>query len=135
MNNPESQAPTHDVARSPENGYHMFVLGLLVALEGRYAVRSNLEAGFGRYDILMTPARPGDPGIVIEFKAISGKSLPASRQKSELEGALQQIEDRRYADELWSSGAKLVRAVAVVGNGKRIASRFKTLSKQETQPA
>ncbi|MBP1591767.1 MAG: AAA family ATPase, partial [Oscillospiraceae bacterium] len=39
----------------PERFYHCFVLGLLVDLRDRYAVTSNRESGFGRYDVLLEP--------------------------------------------------------------------------------
>ncbi len=39
----------------PERFYHGFVLGLLVELRGRYAITSNRESGFGRYDVLLEP--------------------------------------------------------------------------------
>ena len=43
----------------PERFYHGFVLGLLVDLQGSYYVKSNRESGFGRYDIMLEPKKPG----------------------------------------------------------------------------
>ena len=46
-------------AAEPERFYHGFVLGLLVDLNNRYAITSNRESGFGRYDIMLEPKVPG----------------------------------------------------------------------------
>lgn len=43
----------------PERFYHGFVLGLMVELADRYLVTSNRESGFGRYDVMLEPRRPG----------------------------------------------------------------------------
>lgn len=37
----------------PERFYHGLVLGLILALKGRYTITSNRESGFGRYDVLL----------------------------------------------------------------------------------
>lgn len=59
----------HDISSDePENSYHLFVLGLLVTLSESYAIRSNRESGFGRYDISLVPLDRSSPGFVIEFK-------------------------------------------------------------------
>ena len=42
-------------AAEPERFYHGFVLGLLVDLNNRYAITSNRESGFGRYDVVLEP--------------------------------------------------------------------------------
>lgn len=41
----------------PERFYHGFVLGLMVELSDRYAVTSNRESGFGRYDVMLEPLK------------------------------------------------------------------------------
>ncbi|RKI35509.1 hypothetical protein D7V86_26735, partial [bacterium D16-51] len=54
----------------PERFYHGFVLGLIVDLAGRYAVTSNRESGFGRYDVMLEPVKGNekDDAIILEFK-------------------------------------------------------------------
>ena len=54
----------------PERFYHGFVLGLMVELSGRYAVTSNRESGFGRYDVMLEPLNGNekDDAIIMEFK-------------------------------------------------------------------
>ena len=41
---------------------------MLVDLRGRYAVESNRESGFGRYDVALVPLSQTDPALIIEFK-------------------------------------------------------------------
>lgn len=49
--------------------YHVFVLGLIVDLQGRYVISSNRESGFGRYDVMLEPKDPNvDDAIILEFK-------------------------------------------------------------------
>ncbi|MBR6835269.1 MAG: AAA family ATPase, partial [Oscillospiraceae bacterium] len=56
----------------PERFYHGFVLGLLVDLRERYAVTSNRESGFGRYDVLLEPLdKEKDDAMIFEFKVIN----------------------------------------------------------------
>lgn len=43
----------------PERFYHGFVLGLMVDLQDDYALTSNRESGFGRYDIMLEPRETG----------------------------------------------------------------------------
>ena len=54
--------------RRPEAVYQAFVLGLLVTLEPTHQVTSNREAGFGRYDVRVSPRQAGQPGAVLALK-------------------------------------------------------------------
>lgn len=54
--------------REPERFYYGFVLGLMVELSDRYIFTANRESGFGRYDVMLEPRRPGDDRIILEFK-------------------------------------------------------------------
>lgn len=78
----------------PERFYHGFVLGLLVDLQGRYAITSNRESGFGRYDIMLMPKDNTDAGIIIEFKVYN----PATEADltDTVCTAIRQIQQRRY---------------------------------------
>ena len=49
----------------PERFYHGFVLGLMVELNERYVLTSNLESGFGRYDEMMETKKSWDYGIIL----------------------------------------------------------------------
>ncbi len=81
----------------------MWVLGFLEPLRSLgYTIKSNREAGVGRYDILLTPNVPNDQqySVILEFKA------PAIKTKEEKEimnildqsadEALQQIKVNKY---------------------------------------
>ena len=88
---------------APERFYHGFVLGLMVELSGRFEITSNRESGFGRYDIMLTPAdRAKDSAYIIEFKVHKPK-----REKSlweTVENALVQIDEKQYETQLTSQG-------------------------------
>ena len=72
-----------------EGFYHGMVLGLVASLSSKYFIRSNREAGDGRFDLQMEPKDRTLPGILMEFKAVQ----PSGREdlKKLAEDALQQI--------------------------------------------
>jgi len=107
---------TWDVTeKESEKSYHMFILGLLVSLAGRYQVLSNREAGFGRYDITLTPRQTGDPGCVLEFKKVQDNETLESAAKR----ALDQIYRKEYAYELKSMGRDVI-AYGIAFEGKKV---------------
>ncbi|AUX38888.1 uncharacterized protein SOCE26_002690 [Sorangium cellulosum] len=107
----------HDVTRvEPEQVVHAFVVGLLAVLEPEHQVRSNRESGSGRPDVLIRPARPGHPGVVVEIKVVGPDRTP----EAALEQGLGQIRERDYAAELRAAGAAPVHAFAVAFDGKRV---------------
>lgn len=85
-----------------------FVLGLLVDLADRYEVMSNREmrikraSSFGRYDVLLNPKRPGDDGIILEFK-VYDPDEEASLQET-VQAALNQIKEKQYEQTLLTQG-------------------------------
>ena len=87
--------------RLPENFYHGLVLGLIASLRGLYAVTSNRESGFGRYDVLLRPHDGGD-GIILEFKVIQPEKEKSLQETAD--AALRQIVDKQYASLLEQSG-------------------------------
>lgn len=111
----------HDTGRGPgeaERVYHAFVLGLLVWLTPRYRVSSNRESGFGRYDVMIAPRRAGEPGIVMEIKAVDKRRRETV--KAAMASALGQLRDKDYAAELRAAGASPIWEVGVVFEGKRV---------------
>lgn len=105
----------HDMGR-PEVFYHAFVLGLLVDMEESHRVRSNREVGYGRTDVVITPKKVGDPGIVLEFKQGENLAILA-------EAALQQIHDKKYDHELEKAGVTPIRRYGIAFSGKGVAVR------------
>lgn len=87
----------------PERFYHGFVLGLMVELSGQYAVTSNRESGFGRYDVMLEPLYPGrDDGIILEFKVFQPKR--ERNLEDTVKAALKQIEEKKYDSQLITKG-------------------------------
>jgi hypothetical protein len=109
----------HDTAgQEPERVYHAFVLGLLTNLNDRYLIRSNLESGYGRYDVLMIPRKPDEPGFVFEFKKFNPKK--DKNAQDAMQSALQQISVRQYATELREHQVKEIWGIGVVISGKEV---------------
>ena len=81
------------------------MLGLSATLNRFYVIKSNREAGDGRYDIAMIPRNEKELGYIIEVKSI--KKVPKTADDLELKEmldkeakeALRQIDDNHYADE------------------------------------
>ncbi len=85
-----------DTGAEPEKVYHAFVLGMLVYLNNEYEIKSNRESGYGRYDVMMIPRNKENAGIILEFKKVrKNETLKEAAEK-----ALDQINDRKYRQEL-----------------------------------
>ncbi|MCI8726692.1 MAG: AAA family ATPase, partial [Hungatella sp.] len=104
----------------PERFYHGFVLGLMVELSDRYIVTSNRESGFGRYDVMLEPKRPGDDGIILEFKVQDMDSEKELRDT--VNAALAQIERQKYETMLAEKGVpqKNIRKYGFAFRGKTV---------------
>ncbi len=103
-------------SNEPEKSYHLFVLGLLVALSDSYEVKSNRESGFGRYDIMLIPKKEHKPAVVMEFKIVRpGETLEAAAQK-----ALEQIRAKKYAQELHAKSVSSVVEYGIAFEGKNV---------------
>src|SRR3990167_2237332 len=112
-----------DLAYSqPEISYHMFVLGLLVTLEGEYQVRSNRESGYGRYDIMLIPIDKSKTGVVIEFKKTENETLEQAAN-----AGLLKIQYKQYAQELRAQGIKDIMGYGIAFAGKELLVKNITL--------
>jgi hypothetical protein len=107
---------SHDVKEpQAESFYHAFVLGLLISLEKSHAVRSNREEGLGRSDIRILPKKPGQPGVILEFKAEEGRKLETLALE-----ALAQIKEKQYSLELEEAGANPIYMFGIAFSGKKM---------------
>ena len=104
----------------PERFYHGFVLGLMVELRDRYALKSNRERGFGRYDVMLEPLSRKDDAIIIEFKVFNPRKEKDPEET--LRNARKQIEDRKYETALLAKGipADRIRKYGFVFEGKTV---------------
>jgi len=101
----------HDAARTPENFYHGFMLGLTAYLRlSEYEVKSNKESGFGRYDLAILPKDLTRYAIIFEFKSVSPAKItqdePMALLEQTAQAALAQIAQKQYLVEVKQRGYK-----------------------------
>ena len=91
----------HDVSKyAQESFYHGMLLAFVAGLRETYVIKSNKEAGTGRYDIALLPKDPKKLGIIIELKAVD-----ADKDLSKVAAqALEQIKNHQYVVELAAHG-------------------------------
>ena len=110
----------HDLSGSPEKVYQALVLGMLVWLAPKYEIRTNREAGYGRYDMMFKPKQSQEDqpklGIILEFKRVDDDQKP----ETVLKNALQQIKDKAYTTELEAAGVTDILQIAVAFQGKKM---------------
>ena len=85
-------SPSHFDFKQEEANYHLFILGMLIQLKREYKVKSNLETGYGRTDVLVLPYDKNKLGFVFEFKV----SKSEEELETKAEEALKQIDEKNY---------------------------------------
>ena len=110
---------SHDITKYYENPYHMLLLGFFYALDGYYLPKSNMEAGYGRADIILFPKDKTKAGYVLELKRAYTKN-----PEKEVEKALQQIDENKYYVELEKYGAKEIIKLGYVFDGKKVIASY-----------
>ena len=81
-----------------------------------YAVESNRESGYGRFDLAIFPKEANRVGVIMEFKVAASEGEMEDKAKE----ALQQIEDREYITEFQKRGIKEVWKYGIAFCGKKI---------------
>ncbi len=100
--------------------YHGFVLGLMVELTGRYALTSNRESGFGRYDVTLEPLNREDDAMILEFKVFQPRREKSLEETAQ--AALAQIDEKQYAAALQAKGvaAERIQKYGFAFEGKNV---------------
>lgn len=106
-----------------EGFYHGLVLGLIALMDNQYKIKSNREAGNGRYDIAMIPREDKYPGIIMELKW--KKDLNETKLSSLAEETFVQIDDNRYDAEMKEDGIKNILKFGIAFSGKNVNVKTK----------
>lgn len=104
--------------KSSESFYHGLMLGLLALMDNQYIIKSNREAGDGRYDISLLPRQNKYPAIIIELKY--QKNITDDKLNALAHQALSQINLLRYDSELKQYGFEKVLKYAIAFSGKKV---------------
>ena len=110
----------HDTDKE-EKFYHMFILGLIQALDSEYYITSNRENGYGRYDIALEPKNKSKKAFILEFKVAETEKYLENKA---LEG-LNQIFEKEYDRDLKEKGISQITYIAIAFCGKKICVRYK----------
>ena len=107
----------HDVSKE-EKFYHNLILGMLLYLDSSYRIKSNVEEGYGRTDVVMIPLDRTLPGFIFEFK-VSERGDDTSMEKAADE-ALRQIREKRYEMSLEMEGVEDIVYIGAAFYGKKV---------------
>ncbi|MBE6649616.1 MAG: hypothetical protein E7614_08910 [Ruminococcaceae bacterium] len=99
-----------------ESFYHGMVLGLCAVLSNRYHVKSNGEAGYGRFDIQLMPKAHSVPGFIFEFKHAKTDSEDLESLADE---ALRQIDLKKYDVSMKAVGVSDIVKIGIAFRGKK----------------
>ncbi|KDE62656.1 9-O-acetyl-N-acetylneuraminate esterase, partial [Fusobacterium necrophorum BFTR-1] len=105
-----------------EKYYHNLVLGMILSLSKEYEIRSNLESGYGRYDISIEPKDKRKTGFILECKVAKTEEELEEKAKE----ALEQIQEKKYDTEMRQRGISKVLGLGLAFCGKKvkIAQKF-----------
>ncbi|RZI47297.1 AAA family ATPase, partial [Rickettsiales endosymbiont of Peranema trichophorum] len=101
---------------TPDQVFHVFILGLVVGLRGEYYIRSNQESGLGRFDVVMLPKQSERAGILLEFKATDDPK----KLKAKAKEGLKQVKDKQYLELFKQNGVNEVLAIGLAFCGKQM---------------
>ena len=104
-----------------ENFYHGLFLGMSFYLDNKYLVKSNREAGFGRYDVLIEPINKKERAFILEFKVTDSEKNLEKFSKE----ALEQIINKKYNIELIKKGIKDITYIGIAFYKKQLRISYK----------
>ena len=104
-----------------ENFYHGLFLGMLFYLDNKYSVKSNREAGLGRYDVLIEPINKKERAFILEFKVTDSEKNLENFSKE----ALEQIINKKYNIELIKKGIKDITYIGIAFYKKQLRISYK----------
>lgn len=106
-----------------EGFYHGLLLGMIALMDNQYKIKSNREAGDGRYDICLLPREDRYPGIIMELKW--KKNLSADALSGLADEALAQIDEKRYDAEMKEDGIPNILKFGIAFSGKKVSVKTK----------
>ena len=104
-----------------ENFYHGLFLGMSFYLDNKYSVKSNREAGLGRYDVLIEPINKKERAFILEFKVTDSEKNLEKFSKE----ALEQIINKKYNIELIKKGIKDITYIEIAFYKKQLRISYK----------
>ena len=104
-----------------ENFYHGLFLGMAFYLDNKYSVKSNREAGLGRYDVLIEPINKKERAFILEFKVTDSEKNLEKFSKE----ALEQIINKKYNIELIKKGIKDITYIGIAFYKKQLRISYK----------
>ena len=104
-----------------ENFYHGLFLGMSFYLDNKYLLKSNREAGLGRYDVLIEPINKKERAFVLEFKVTDSEKNLENFSKE----ALEQIINKKYNIELIKKGIKDITYIGIAFYKKQLRISYK----------
>ena len=104
-----------------DQAYQALILGLLVVLREGWDVRSTRESDANYHGLLLTPRKPGQPGVSFELVILDDPKYGTVAQ--ELEAALGRIGERKDVERLQAAGAEPIYQFALVYDGNELSVR------------
>ncbi len=110
-----------------EKNYQCLLLGVCATLFFDYEVKSEVNAGLGRCDILILPHSHHKKAIIIELKAFRSKQSKAKFEKA-AEVALRQIKEKEYENDIKKKGYKEILSYGIAFYKNKVTVVSESLS-------
>lgn len=106
----------YDGHKINEKPYYNLILGSILYLDDEYNIKSNVEIGYGRIDMVLSPKNNKGTGYIFEFKVTEKEE---KMEKIGYEG-LNQIKEKKYDVEMKNKGIEEIINLALVFCGKKV---------------